>query len=407
MTGLSPLQAQPVKARALLMRAANMRPLSARAFALAFALLPALALAQTPAASPAATPEERPSPDWFTESTIFSTAPSIPGHTPFWERGTGNTPIVGTDASGNFVDVRDGRTLTAEEAAAAVEASDLGGSGIGVTVLHAETSGIKGLTKGKFKDGSLELKKGTLGKATLDAGSAWGYATAGAAVGADGVRGGGSTGGTLTVIGLSATTKTAGFGKKDSTVKGAAEGLGYAMVGADGSAGALARIGADALAVGAKAGAFIGASAGLSAIGELSVAGVAVRILAGASAGYGLGSDVAAFFKLDWTNMAVRIGGRALAALGPAAGLSLDVEISLAGLMKKLGVDDAISKGVKKVAGIVKSAASRVARGLGLMSGTPQTGADASRDASTTAAAPSHGPPPTAAAAKGAGMARD
>lgn len=374
--------------------------------ALLLVLAPAFAGAEPAAApSPAATPEERASPDWFTESSVFSRAPSIPGHAPFANGGIGNTPIVGQDGAGNWVDVRDGRVLGDDEAAAALDASSLGGDGLGVTVLHAEVSGTKGLTKGKFKDGSRELAKGKLGKVTLDAGSAWGYASAGAAIGTDGVRTGAVTGGTLTLAGVSASTKTAGFGKKDARVTGAAEALGYAMLGADLSAGAIARAGTDALAIGARAGAFIGASAGLSGIGELSVAGVAIRILAGASAGYGLGGDVAAFFKVDWANMAVRIGGTALAALGPAAGLSLDVEISLAGLMKKLGVNKAISNGVKKIAGILKSAATRVAKGLGFLSEEPKSGTDADRNAETNTASVQAAA--QAAAAAGAGVARE
>lgn len=379
--------------------------------ALLLVLAPAFASAEpapaVAAPSPAATPEERASPDWFTESSVFSRAPAIPGHRPFFERGAGNTPIVGQDANGNYVDVRTGRTLSGAELDAANAAADTGGDGLGITVLHAEVSGTKGLDKGKFENGSRTLAKGKLGTATLDVASAWGYAAAGAAIGTDGVRAGGVTGGTLTLAGVSASTKTVGFGDKDARVTGAAEAMGYAMLGVDVSAGALARAGTDAVTVGAQAGAFIGASTGLSGIGELNVGGVAVRVIAGASAGYGLGGDAAAFFKLDWANMAVRIGGSALAALGPSAGLSLDVEISLAGLMKKLGVNKAIANGVKKVGGILARAASRVARGLGLLRDAPKTGSDADRNAQTTAAATSARTAASAEEAAGAGMARD
>lgn len=371
-----------------------------RLLALLVLLAPAFAGAEPASPAPAATPEERASPDWFTESSVFGRRTSIPGHRPLIEGAIGNTPIVGTDAAGNFIDVRDGRRLSKDEANGAVAASNLGG-GPGITVLHAEVDGSTGITKGKFKDGSRELVKGKLGKVTLDAGSAWGYAAAGVAAGASGVRTGCVTGGTLTLAGVSGSTKTCGFGKKDSRVTGAAEALGYAMLGADGSAGAIARVGRDALAVGARVGAFVGASAGLSGIGELRVAGVAVRILAGASAGYGLGGNVAAFFKVDWANMAVRVGGTALAALGPSAGLFLDVELSVAGLMKKLGVTKSLAGGVTKIAGLLKSAAARIA---GFFGGTPSTGSTASRGADTAAKPVLQ---TETAAAAGAGLARD
>lgn len=376
-----------------------------RLLALALLLTPAFAGAVEPAASPApaATPEERESPDWYTESSVFGRSTNLPDNRAFGESAVGNVPIVGTNAAGEFVDVRNGRSLTVDEANAAIAANDLGGEGLGVTVLHAEVDGSKGLTKGKFTDGSREIAKGTLGKVSIDAASAWGYASTGVAIGTDGVRAGAVTGGTLTLVGVSGSTKTAGFGKKDARVKGAAEALGYAMLGVDGSAGAIARVGRDAVAVGARVGAFIGASAGLSGVGELDVAGVALRIFAGASAGYGLGGNAAAFFKLDWANMAVRLGGSALAAFGPSAGAFVDIELSIAGLMKKLGVNTAIADGVKKVASIVKNAAARVATFFGAT--RKATGAGTARDADTK--------PPTAiepaetAQASGAGIARD
>src|SRR5205085_1828872 len=102
-----------------------------------------------------------------------------------------------------------GSALTQAQAEAAIEANGLGG-GRGLTILHAETSGTKGVTDKslKLKDGSRTIAKGALGKVTIDSGLAWGYGSTGLAFGTDGVRAGGVTGGTLTAVGVTATSKT-------------------------------------------------------------------------------------------------------------------------------------------------------------------------------------------------------
>ena len=374
--------------------------------------LPAFATETAPTPAPAAPAaeekkeDERASPDWYTESSVFGRSTGIPERAPFFTSGFGNGVVVGQDANGAFVDARDGRKLSDSEVSKALAETDIGGDGLGITILHGETSGQKGLNKGKFKDGSWEIAKGKLGKAEVEVASAWGYAAGGAAVGTDGLRFAGQTGGTLTLAGVNGSTKTVGFGKKDDRIKGAAEGYTYAMVGADASSASLVRIGPDGVAVGGRLGAFVGASTGVSGVGELDVAGVAVRVFAGASAGYGLGSDVYAFFKVDWASWAVRVGGQALAGFGPSAGAYVDVELSLNGLMKKLGVNDAIAKGVKRVAAAIKNGTLNALRGIGILSKpVVADGVAVARDAETAQA-------PAAAAvtqtgASSAGVSRD
>lgn len=309
-----------------------------------------------------------------------------------------------------FVDGREARRLTRPGPSGVLEASTAGGDAPGVTLLHTEAFASSGLSAGRFEDGAWTIAEGTLGKANLEVGSAWGYATANAVAGTDGFRAGGSVGGTLTAAGVTGTTRPVGFGREDDLIKGALESYSYARLGADGYAAGLVHIGREGAGVGAQVGAFVGASTQVAGLAELDIGGVSFRLHGGASAGYGLGGEATAFFTIDWAQWKLRVGGKALAGFGPAAGTSVDVEIRLDKLMRRLGVHDALSAGVTRTAAAIRLFARKVAGGLGLLGGPPAAsdGASPSRTASTRAssAETTATTPREAAGAAPAGVAR-
>ncbi len=302
---------------------------------------------------------------WPPDFTTTSFADPAWGHdlAPWFESAWGDGIVLARTEDGRFVNKRTNRPLGTEEITAAVDAAAAGGDGIGITFLHTEREWFGGLTAGMVKRGEIPIARGRFGEASVDLLGLWSASYAGIGLTPAGLIGGGGVCGSVTLLGLTATSDVARFGDKRSPMRGLAYGTAWTSLGADVSAGAYTRLGWEGVSTGARLGAFAGATLAGFTSSQLSFHGVAINALFSASVGYGVGADTGVYFKIDWTRMTARIGAKVMAGAGLATGIGIEVELSIDRWLRNHGATRRLRAAALEVAGLLKSGIAATARG--------------------------------------------
>lgn len=284
--------------------------------------------------------------------------------------------IVAVDKRGVVFDKSTGRALTAAEAKEAMARADLYGSKKSVTLWQKNATGATGIDAGPFQDGRATLAKGDLGEINVDAFRLQGDAQAKFGATRDGVAANVYLKGQATLIGVNAQSRTFGFGDPDALTSATASGAGQAYIGAEAELDATLGVSKTGVQGNVHAGAFAGGKVEGDLTGQISICGVQINLAGHGEASYGLGAEADGYFKVDWSTMTVKVGGKAALTFGGGAGAGGEVEISLAKLLKdpraagrcalegltkaaKKGVE-VLSNGADAVTGFVASGAKKL-----------------------------------------------
>lgn len=243
-------------------------------------------------------------------------------------------PVVARDHYGALFDKRTGRAIREADAKEAMDRADLYATPTSVTILEKDASGATGIDAGPFRNGRATLVEGSLGEVHVDALRLDGTGQARAGITKDGVAANVFLDGRATLLGVGAQSRTFGLGDPEALTSATAQGSADAFVGAEALLDANASVTRHGVQGNVHAGAFVGGKAEADGTGQVSICGVQVNALAHGEASYGLGADAAGYFKVDWSSMSVKVGGRAALTAGVGAGAGGEVEVSLAKLMK-------------------------------------------------------------------------
>ena len=268
-------------------------------------------------------------------------------------------PIVAHDKNGNPYDKRNGRKLSAAQAAAADKWAAGYDAKPQVDLISGDTGEKSaGLNAGPFKDGRVVLADGKYGSVNLDVGRVSGQGSYSAGITKDGLQAQANLQGQATLIGINGETGTAQLGDPNGLNNASIKGEGQAYIGAEGSLDGHLGVTKNGIGGGGTAEVFAGGKVEGKANAVVTICGIEVDLQGEASASYGIGAKASGQFSIDWSKMSVKIGGSASLTVGGGAGVGGTMEISLAKLLKNPGaaaecVASHLAEAAKYVAGKV------------------------------------------------------
>ncbi len=297
-------------------------------------------------------------------------------------------PVLGTDAIGRTYDKRTGGLLQPHDRRRREKIAEArlrdglydDRTRFPVELIAVGDGGATGFTGAGFENGRRTLASGRAGEVYADVDRVEGYYTAGLHAGRNGIGGRAGVQGEAVAVGLQAvsTRLEVGDARAHANVYGRAK----AFLGADGRAELQATINTRRVNFVAEAGAFVGAKARGEVVGSAKFLGIGVRTTLAAEASFGLGAEARGYFRVDWSTMTVRIGGKAAATFGGGLGAGAMVEISAADAVK--GVASAIGRGWNWLSGVWnRRPAERPAVPLPPIAAAVATGSNVRRNAPT------------------------
>ena len=247
-------------------------------------------------------------------------------------------PVVAANRDGRLYDKRNGRFLSEDGAADAMDRADAYNRPRGVTLADWKLTGDKpaaaGLNAGPFEDGRADILGGgpdDPGRLSVDVLRAEGEGGAQVVALENGYGANAELKGQLTLVGINGEVGKK-WGDDMNNVNVGAKGQAY--VGANGELGGSGEITTDGVTARGKAGVFAGGKAEGEISGGFTICGVNIGAKGTGEVSYGIGAEAEGYFKVNWSTMTVKIGGKAAATFGGGAGAGGEVEVSLAELMK-------------------------------------------------------------------------
>ena len=235
-----------------------------------------------------------------------------------------------------YYDSRTGETLSRPAANEALNRQEMYGQQNSVQIYEWDLPGGEvGMNAGPFENGRWTLAGGPReegqagGELNFDVLRAEAGGTAQAGFIPGGVQANVDYKAQATLVGINGEYTTGRYNIA-GPVNGETSVNGQAYIGAEATLNATAELSTERLRLNGRAGAFAGGklegeikqTVGLENVGDISAT------LQG-EISYGIGAQAEGYFNVDWTNMSVKFGGRASAALGVGAGLGFETEISV------------------------------------------------------------------------------